>query len=637
VDEKTRAWPTSVSINWRRFFPFLDWLPLIGRDTLRADALAGLTGATIVLPQGIAFAAIAGLPPVYGFYTALVVPIVAALFGSSWHLVSGPTTAISALVFAALSGHFVVGSNEFISAAITLAFLVGVFQVLMGLARLGALIDFVSHSVMIGFTAGAALLIGLSQIRHALGVDLPRPEKLISFASALPSAWPDTNWRAVVITIIAIAISVGVKWVRPNWPNYLLALVGGAVVGLLLDAKNQGVKLVGEITAVLPSFSLPFLNLDEIGLLSQPAFAIALIGLLEAVSIARALAVKAGQDLNSNQEFVGQGLSNMAGGLFNCYAASGSFTRSGVNYEAGARTPMAAIFSSFFLGIILLFVASWFAYVPIPAMAGIIIVVAYKLIDFKELLHIIKASRAETTIVAGTFLTTLLVNLEFAVYAGVLLSLMFFVSKTSRPMIGIGAPDPKRPMRTFRDATMFKLPECPQIIITKIDGPLYFGSVEYVRRRFRAIERARPKQKHMLFVTSGTGEIDMAAAELMIEEAHRRKARGGSFHVQSKTPKAISRFDKFHVQEELAGGHTHVSKHDAIREMVSMADPSICATCTARIFRECPEAPEELKAKLEASDVSGPEAGDIEKSEEKNAGADIETAKAREATTPAAE
>ncbi|MCC2097837.1 MAG: SulP family inorganic anion transporter [Hyphomicrobiales bacterium] len=562
---------------------------MVGRDSLRADAIAGLTGATIVLPQGIAFAAIAGLPPVYGFYTALVVPIVAALFGSSWHLVSGPTTAISALVFAALSGQYTPGSNEFIQAAVLLAIMVGVFQVLLGIARMGALIDFVSHSVMIGFTAGAAILIGLSQLRHALGVELPRPEKLVSFLSVLPEALPQTNWRAILIAGVAVAVSLAVRAYRSGWPNYLFALVAASFTGFLVDAKENGVALVGEITAVLPTFSLPAVSFAEAQMLAEPAFAIALIGLLEAVSIARALAAKAGQDLNSNQEFVGQGLSNMVGGLFQCYAASGSFTRSGVNYEAGARTPMAAIFSSIFLGIILLFVAKWFAYVPIPAMAGIIMVVAYKLIDFKELKHIFSASRSETTIVAGTFLTTLLINLEFAVYAGVLLSLMFFVSKTSRPSFGIGAPDPSRPMRTFRDATMFNLPECPQIIITKIEGPFYFGSVEFIRRRFRAIERARPNQKHMLFVTSGTGEIDMAAASLLIEEAHRRKKRGGSFHVQCKSPRAISRFDKFHVPEQLSGGHTHVSKHDAIHEMVALVDLSICAKCKTRIFRECPE------------------------------------------------
>lgn len=587
-------------------FPFLDWAPKVNGDSLRGDMWAGLTGATIVLPQGIAFAAIAGLPPVYGFYTALIVPIVAALFGSSWHLVSGPTTAISALVFAALSKHYTPSSGDFINAAIVLAFLVGLFQIIMGFARLGALIDFVSHSVMVGFTAGAAILIAMSQFTHALGVALPRPEKLFTFLASLPEGVLNANWRALLITFVAVALAVLSKMLRPNWPNYLIALAGGSALGYFMNAEANGVKLVGAITAVLPNFQMPYIDLNEVQILAQPAMAIALVGLLEAVSIARAMAMKAGQDLNSNQEFVGQGLSNFAGSLFQCYPASGSFTRSGVNYESGAKTPLAAIFSSIFLGIILLFVASWFAYVPIPAMAGIILVVAYKLIDFKELKHIFETSRSEMTIVLGTFFTTLFINLEFAVYLGVMLSLMFFVSKSSRPMFNIGAPDPSRPMRTFRDAGMFNLKECPQIIVAKIDGPLYFGSTEFVRRRFRAVERARPKQKHMLFITSGTGEIDLAAAELMIEEAQRRKARGGSFHVQSKTPRAISRFDKFHVQEKLSSGHTHISKHDAIVEMVAGLDKSICDTCTARIFRECPPKPEPEPSEKK-DDISVPE------------------------------
>lgn len=572
----------------QRLFPFLDWIYTVRRETLRADAIAGLTGATIVLPQGVAFAAIAGLPPEYGFYTAMVVPVVAALFGSSWHLVSGPTTAISALVFAALAGKHAPGSAEFIQTAITLAFLVGVIQVALGVARLGALVDFVSHSVMIGFTAGAAILIGLSQVKHALGVEIPRPEHLLAFLSALPDAFAAANWRAALIAAVSLAAAVLCRMWRPAWPNYLVALLAGSLLGLALDAQANDVKLVGAISAVLPNFALPDLSMNSVQALSQPAFAIALVGLLEAVSIARALAQKARQDLNPNQEFIGQGLSNIAGGLFQCYAASGSFTRSGINYEAGARTPLAAVFSSIFLALILLLVADLFAYVPIPAMAGIILVVAWKLISFKELRHIFETSRSETAIVVVTFLATLAISLEFAVYIGVILSLLFFVSRTARPAFNIGAPDPNLPTRTFRDASMFDLNECPQIVFAKIEGPLYFGSAEYVRRRFREIERSRPMQKHMLFIAKGTGDIDLAAAELLIEESHRRKARGGSLHVQSKTPQSVQRLMKFHVERELAGGHAHVSKHDAIAEMIPMLDQSVCAQCTARIFRECP-------------------------------------------------
>ena len=217
-----------------------DWTARITPATLRADAFAGLTGATLALPQGVAFAAIAGLPPEYGFYTAIVTPVVAALTGSSWHAVSGPTTAISALVFGALAGSLAPGSPEFISAAITLALIVGVIQLALGLARMGVLVDFVSHSVMTGFVTGAAILIALSQIDKALGIELPRPEALGEFALALAEHLPDTDWRALLVAATALGIGLGVRKLNPALPNYLIALAAGIV---LLDLALQAVHI----------------------------------------------------------------------------------------------------------------------------------------------------------------------------------------------------------------------------------------------------------------------------------------------------------------------------------------------------------------------------------------------------------
>lgn len=585
-------------VSLRQLLPFLSWWPLVNRENLRHDAIAGLTGATIVLPQGVAFAAIAGLPPEYGFYSAMITPVIAALFGSSWHVISGPTTAISALVFGALSGAFEPGTGQWIQAAITLTFLVGIFQLALGLARLGALVDFVSHSVMVGFMAGAASLVALSQIDNALGIDLPRPDDMVSFVVALyEQAWT-TDWRSFLIAFISLAVAVVSKQYFPRLPNYLIALLVGSLVSLSLDGGNNGVALIGAIPSIVPGFSLPSMNIKVLGELAPAAFAIALVGLLEAVSIARAIAIKSGQELDGNQEFIGQGLSNTVGSFFQCYAASGSFTRSGVNYETGAKTPMAAIMAALFLFLILLFVAPLFAYVPIPAMAGVIILVAWKLIDFKELTHIFKTSRSETSIAFITFLSTLFINLEFAIYVGVMLSFLIFLNKSAHPFIGIGAPDPNTKHRVFRSADTHNLPECPQLSFVRMDGPFYFGSVEHVRRKFREIERKRAAQKHMLFMVKGVGEIDLPAAELLIEEARRRKRRGGSFHVQAKQVAAIERLNRFHVSEALSTEHVHTSKGDAIAEIVPTLDQSICATCTARIFRECPEPPEELAREL---------------------------------------
>ena len=579
-----------------------DWVERITVANLRADALAGLTGATIVLPQAVAFAAIAGLPPEYGFYTAMVTPVVAAFFGSSWHAVSGPTTAISALVFGALSGLYEPGSPQFIRAAIELALLVGVFQLVFGLARLGTLVDFVSHSVMIGFTAGAAILIALSQLRHALGVSLPRPEEIAQFARAIPDAIPTTDWRSLLIAFVALATGIVIKRYMPRAPNYLIALVMGTAAGIALKAQENGVAVVGEIPSVTPEPMLPLVGFTDFSNLAPAAFAIALVGLLEAISVARAVALKSGQELDANREFNGQGMSNIVGSFFQCYPGSASFTRSGVNYEAGAATPLSAVFAALFLFVILLFVAPYFALVPIPAMAGIIMLVAYKLIDWNGLKHIFQTSKSETAVAFVTLGATILIDLEFSIYMGVLLSFVLFLNATARPTIIVGAPDPKAGNRAFREAATFGLGECPQFVFVRIDGPLYFGSVEHVRREFRRIERERPEQKHMLFVVKGVGEIDLSGAELLIAEAKRRARRGGSFHVQAKTPRTINKLSRFHVDEALPLHHIHLSKGDAINEIVPTLDMSVCATCDLRVFRECPSREEALRHLEETHD-----------------------------------
>ncbi|GMG85429.1 SulP family inorganic anion transporter [Paralimibaculum aggregatum] len=569
-----------------------DWFSRVTPVTLRRDLLAGLTGATIVLPQGVAFAAIAGLPPEYGFYTALITPVVAGLLGSSWHAVSGPTTAISALVFGALSGLYAPGSPEFLSAAVTLALLVGLMQLMLGLARLGVLVSFVSHSVMIGFVTAAALLIALSQLRHALGLELPRPEHLDAFFPALIRGIGETDPASAAIAALSLASAVLIKRWRPGWPNYLIALALGTGAYVALGPAAAGVATVGRIDTVIPAFALPPVSPERIGALVSPAFAIALVGLLEAMSISRAIALRSGQDIDANREFTGQGMSNIAGSFFSCYPGSASFTRSGVNYEAGAETPLAAIFAAGFLFLILLLVAPWFAVVPIPAMAGVILVVAWRLVDTREVLHILKQSKGETAIAAITFLAALFIELEFSIYCGVILSILLFVDRSSKPRLSMGMPDPARRSRSFRPVAETGQPVCPQLGIVGLDGPLFFGSVDAVRREFRQIEARLPGQTHLIFNIRGVGQIDLPAAELLIEEAERRRARGGALYLQTKIPRTIAQLRRFGVTDHVGGGRVHPYKSDAIAHAITCLDRRICATCSVRAFHDCPPAPE---------------------------------------------
>ncbi|MBY6122313.1 SulP family inorganic anion transporter [Mameliella alba] len=578
----TRKWIAALAPDWRH---------KVSPSSVRSDVIAGLTGATLVLPQGVAFAAIAGLPPETGFYTAMVPTVIAALVGSSWQAVSGPATAISVLVFGALSGSFEPGSPEFVSAAIALAFMVGILQLIMGLARLGEAVEFVSHSVMTGFVTGAAILIAFSQAKHVLGVDLPKTASVADLATELFRAIPQADPRSAVIATVAIMTAVVIRHFRASWPNYLIALCASTVASILLGGADAGIATVGAIDSVIPQLAAPALSFGFIRDFGGSAAAIAIVGLLEAISVARAMALRSGQLVDANREFLGQGASNVVGGLFQCYPSTVSFTRSGVNLDSGAVTPMSAIFSACFLFLILLLVAPLFAYVPVPGMAGVILLVAWRLIDMREIRHIVAGSSSETAIALVTFVVAMLVDLDMAIFAGVLLSLALFLRGTSRPFLGVGAPDPSTPGRTFRLAASHHLAECPQLMVTRLEGSLYFGSVEYLRRQFRRFEVDRPQQKHMIFILKGVGEVDLPGADLILEEAARRTSRDGTFHLQIKAPRTIAKLARMKVLSVLGRDRIHLSKHDAIAKVVPALDPSVCAGCRARIFRECASMP----------------------------------------------
>lgn len=416
--QKTLSKLSSVCPLWvYRMLPFLRWWPSVNGSTTRDDAMAGLTGALIVLPQGVAFATIAGMPPEYGLYAAMMPAIIAALFGSSWHLVSGPTTAISIAVFASVSPFAHPGTPEFISLVLTLTFLTGVFQLILGLARMGVLVNFISHTVVIGFTAGAAMLIAGSQIKNFFGVGIPRGTPFFEILSLFVQHLQDINPYVTAVSVITLASGILVKRFMPKFPYMIAAMLVGSFAALFLNARYgvevTHIKTVGALPSGLPPLSAPDFSFGALNQMLFPSLIITMLALTEAVSISRAVATKSGQHIDGNQEFVGQGLSNVIGSFFSSYASSGSFNRSGVNYAAGARTPLAAVFASVFLLIILLLVAPLATYLPDAAMAGILFLVAWSLIDFHHISLLPKISRQETIVLWVTLIGTL-IDLERA-------------------------------------------------------------------------------------------------------------------------------------------------------------------------------------------------------------------------------
>ena len=400
--------------------PWRAWQHRVNRVSLRQDAIAGLTGALIVLPQGIAYAAIAGLPPEYGLYCAIGPAVVAALFGSSWHLVSGPTAAISIVVFSALAPLAAPGSPQFILLALTLGFLVGAIQLVIGLARLGRLAHHISHSVVVGFTSGAAFLIAASQLKHFFGL------KGVTASGFFGQLWqtvqlmPQAQWQIAAVGALALGAAVASRWIHRGIPHMIVGMVAAGFLAAWLGS----VPTVGELPAALPRLSVPSFELVVWSQLGVSAAIIAVLALTEAIAIARSVALRSGQKIDSNQEVVGQGLSNLVGSFLSGYPSSGSFTRSGLNYDAGAKTPLAAVFAAVFLMIILALIARWITYLPMAAMAGILFLVAWGLIDRKEIAAILRGPRHERVVLLVTFVATLVVQLEYAVFIGIAVSLL---------------------------------------------------------------------------------------------------------------------------------------------------------------------------------------------------------------------
>lgn len=568
------------------------WAKQMGPRDLRDDLMAGLTNAAVVLPQGIAFAIIAGLPPEYGLYTSMVSAAAAALLGSSMVMVSGATTALSALLFSSISDLAPPGSATYINFVLVTTVLVGLFQLTAGITQLGRLVSFVSHSVLVGFTAVAAILIGISQLAGALGIAVEPGGTVVERLIRLAGAIEATNPTAMAIAAATLGTLVVITRFAKRLPGFIIALAVGTGLTWAIGAAGHDIAMIPPLSAPLPSLTLPELTFSNISLLAPGAAAIALLGLLEAITIGRAFALRRGEVFDANREIMGQGASNLLGGIFQCYASSGSFTRSGVNLEAGARTPLAAVFASGMLAALLLFFSDAITLIPYPAIAGLILYVSYRLIQFAEIRHILESSRSEAIVLGLTVGAGLMISLEASVYAGVIASFAVFLWQSTRPEVVVTVPTTMgNGRRKFRNARAHDLPECPQLVTLRLDGPLYFGSVEHVEAALRRIEKARRVAPHVVLVLKGGGTIDLAGADMLIREIRRTRSRGRQFRIVALYQPLIRAMHRYHVIEELGEDRLHVSKGDAIEAAMSGMVPEICATCRARVFAECARMP----------------------------------------------
>ena len=573
---------------------FGTWVDDIGPATLRADALAGLLGALLVLPQGVAFATLAGLPPEYGLYSAIVPCVVAALFGSSRHVMSGPTNANSLALYAVLAPLAAAGSPAYIQLALAVTILVGILQWLVGALRLGSLANFISPSALFGFTSGAALLIAVHALKDALGLDGIHAHAAGAVLLGVARGLGSLHWGALLVAAATVAASaLARRWDRRK-PYMLIGLAVGTALaaGLnawVFEAAGRPISVLGALAQPWPPFHVPDIEWGRLPDLLGLAFALSIVALAQSISIAKAVAARSGQVIDANREFIGQGLSNIVGGFFSSYLSCGSLNRSIPNFESGARTPMAAVFAAVLLVALVMASAPLLALIPHAAIAGLLMLVAWNLLELPRWRHVARVQRSECMIALATLVATVTIRMEIAILLGTLLSLLAYLHRTSRPAMrtmGFDAHDPDRHFAVL-DGRPDALPECPQLKLLRMEGSVYFGAVAHVADRLQALRAAPDAPRHLLVMAKSMNFIDHAGALLWEDELRKRREAGGDLYFHRPRPEVVQMWRRLGFIERLGEDHIFPDKHTAIADIYMRLDPDVCAGCTARIFREC--------------------------------------------------
>ncbi|MFT5358356.1 MAG: SulP family sulfate permease [Polyangiales bacterium] len=501
-----------------RFLPFMSWMRSYRRSDAKSDLSAGLTTAIMLVPQGMAYAMLAGLPPVVGLY-ASVVPLVAySLFGTSRQLAVGPVAMDSLLVAQALAPLAVLGSDQYIAYAVLLALLVGIIQLSMGILRLGFLMNFLSNPVVSGFTSAAALIIGFSQLKHILGVSLPRSKNVLHVIQSALESISDWNWPTIAIALASIVFLIAAKRWRPKAPRALLVVVGGSLVVWAGGLAEAGVATVGVVPSGPPALGLPIWNTEVAGTLLPMALTIALVAIMEAMSVARTFAQKEGYDIDANQELIALGVANVGGALSSAYPVTGGFSRTAVNAQAGAKTPLAGLVTAGIVLLTLLFFTPLFYHLPTAALAAIIMTAVFGLIDIKAIRRLWKVKRSDLVVLVATFAATLGIGIEQGILSGVAMSLAFFVFRTTRPHVAVLGELPES-KGVFRN--VLRYPNAEQVtgvLLVRIDAQFYFGNTTFLKGTLERLEREATSPLHTVILdASGINQLDSSAASALEE------------------------------------------------------------------------------------------------------------------------
>jgi len=514
-----------------KFIPVLNTIQTYDKDAFKGDLTAGVTVAIMLIPQGMAYAVLAGMPPVYGLYASIVPLLIYALLGTSGQLAVGPVAMVSLLIVAGVGEIAEVGSDRFIHLAIMTALGVGVFQFLMGIFRMGFLVNFLSHPVLSGFTSAAALIIGASQISNLIGLDLARSKQVHNILYGAVQNIGNIDPATAIIGIGSVAIIILLKKWKKTFPSALFVVVAGTAATALLSLNGQGVSIVGTVPQGLPSLDFPGLSWNEYNALLPIILVITLVSYMESIAVAKAIANKSGYKVDANQELIALGGANIGGAFFQAFPTTGGFSRTAVNNQSGAKTTLASVITALLIGITVLFLTPLFYYLPNAVLAAIIMVAVAGLFDVEEMVHLWKTDKKDLAMLSVTFLATLFLGIEEGIGIGVLLSLLMVIYSSTTPhTTEVGRLGNTQNFRNIK-----RYPEAktePGILIYRFDSNLYFANVEHFRESIQ--EKIDQRGEHLSLVildASAITNIDSTGVNTLNELIEDLRIRRISFYM----------------------------------------------------------------------------------------------------------
>ncbi len=512
---------------WKTYFPVIDWLPSYGKADLKGDLSAGLTVGVMLIPQGMAYAMIAGLPPIHGLYASTVPLIIYGLMGTSRQLAVGPVAMISLLTAAGIGMLAEADTGTYIMLAAVLALMVGALQWLMGMLRLGFVINFLSHPVVSGFTSAAAIIIALSQLRHILGITATSSYKVFRILEDVFRNAVDINPVAVLVAIFGIVIIKFSGRLRKGLPGPLVAVVLGIPAGWFLVREGFSLSVVGEVPSGIPALIVPDLNVNIIYKLFPVALVITMVGFMESMAVANAIQARhKSYRIDPNQELRALGMANAGTSLFQGFPVTGGFSRTAVNDQSGAKTGAASVFSAIFMILTLLLLTSWFYYLPNAILAAVIVVAVAGLVNVSLPMRLWNTDRNDFYMLMATFLATLLIGIEEGILVGVILSILVVVYRTTRPHYAVLGRVPGTSI--YRNVSRFDGLEIPKnILIIRFDADLYYANIQYFKQMLdREVHNRMGEIRAIVINAESISSLDSTAIHALEDIYGEYRAKG---------------------------------------------------------------------------------------------------------------